>query len=352
MSRPRIIIVDEDLSYILPLQLKFAEDMFGKIELEIITDRVYFELFMSIPQKADVLIISEEMYKPEVQKHNIKNIFLLTESYGEVEDVADNVTIVYKYTSMKEIFTVILGKTSGLSEDEADKKMETQMVLVTSAAGGTGKTTIAMGVAACLAQKYKKVLYLNSDYMQSFQWLLINQKSITDNEVYMRMGQAEKNIYQHVKHLIRTEVFDYLPPFKSALLSLNLKHSVISELALQAKKSKEYNYIIVDADSCFDLDKVMMLGEADKVLVITTQNDMSVHVTNQFVSNIDMTDKDRFLFVCNMYEETKDNAIVSLVDNLNFRVTDYIEMFHDYWKMKDEKFASSPGIQSLSFSIL
>ena len=35
MAKPRIIIADTDISYIIPLQLKFAEDFFEKIDLEI-----------------------------------------------------------------------------------------------------------------------------------------------------------------------------------------------------------------------------------------------------------------------------------------------------------------------------
>lgn len=46
MKRPRIIIADTDSNYIVPLQLKFAEEFFDKVDLEIITDPAYFsELF-------------------------------------------------------------------------------------------------------------------------------------------------------------------------------------------------------------------------------------------------------------------------------------------------------------------
>ena len=351
MSKPRIIIVDEDMSYVLPLQLKFVEDMFDKVDLEIITDRAYFEQFLSNPQKANVLIISERVYSATVQKHNFKNVFVLTESYDE-DDYPGNVTVIYKYTSMKEIFSVILGKTDGLVEDEVSTTKEPQLILVTSAAGGMGKTTVAMGLAAALSKKYKRVLYLNSDYLQNFQWLLINHTPILDNEIYMKMAQNDKATYQSIKHLIRNEIFDYLPPFKNALLSLGLEHSVIAEIAMQAKASKDYDYIIVDADSCFDLEKVKLIGEADKVLIVMTQSHMAVHVSNQFISNIDITDKDKFVFVCNKYEDRRNNSIVMLADTLNFTVNDYIEKFEDYWAMKDEKFFMSMGIQSLAISFL
>ena len=60
MKRPRIIIADTDSNYIVPLQLKFAEEFFDKVDLEIITDPAYFSELFSVPQTADILIVSVE----------------------------------------------------------------------------------------------------------------------------------------------------------------------------------------------------------------------------------------------------------------------------------------------------
>ena len=81
MSKPRIIIADTDISYIIPLQQKFIEEYFEKIDLEIISEQNYYELFFASPQKIDMLIVSEELYTPALQRHNIGSIFLMTEQY-------------------------------------------------------------------------------------------------------------------------------------------------------------------------------------------------------------------------------------------------------------------------------
>ena len=82
MAKPRIIIADTDISYIIPLQLKFVEEFFEKVEIEIITDKEYYNQLFSTPQKADILIVSEELYDVSLQRHNIGNIFLMTEQIG------------------------------------------------------------------------------------------------------------------------------------------------------------------------------------------------------------------------------------------------------------------------------
>lgn len=83
MARPKVIIADEDANYIVPLQFKFVTDFFNKIDLEIITDRAYFDDYFSKPQNAEILIVSEELYDSFLQRHNIQNIFVMMEQYDE-----------------------------------------------------------------------------------------------------------------------------------------------------------------------------------------------------------------------------------------------------------------------------
>mgnify|MGYP002553463125 CR=1 FL=1 len=142
MPKARVIVADTDINYIIPLQLKFAEEFFDAIDLEIISDRSYFEELFASPQKADILVVSEELYDTSLQRHNISNIFLMTEQYEENQTAELNVNRIFKYTSIKEIFNEIIGKSA--SELKIQKEnQKPKIVLVYSACGGTGKTTIA-----------------------------------------------------------------------------------------------------------------------------------------------------------------------------------------------------------------
>ena len=77
MAKPRIIIADTDAGYIVPLQLKFVEDFFESVDIEIITEVSFFETLFSTPQKADILIVSEDLYSQAMQRHNIGHIFVM-----------------------------------------------------------------------------------------------------------------------------------------------------------------------------------------------------------------------------------------------------------------------------------
>lgn len=226
MARPRIILADTDSSYLMSIQLKFIEEFYEKIDLEIITDRQYFDSLFVSPQKAEILIVSENLYDNTLQKHNIAKVFVMTEQ-DEEEGTDDlNIDKIYKYTSIKEIFNEIVGKSEAVLNIDNSGKKDPQIIVVTSAAGGVGKTTIAMGLSACLAKDYRKVLYMNCDHLQGYLLLVKNQTVISNNEIYAKMIRNKGIIYNDIKHVIRNEIFSYLPPFKASLMSLGISADV------------------------------------------------------------------------------------------------------------------------------
>lgn len=352
MAKPRIIIADTDVNYIIPLQLKFSEDFFEKVELEIVTNNEYFETLFSTPQRADILIVSEELYSQSMQRHNISHIFVMNEQYEDEQTADLNVNHIFKYTSIKEIFNEITGKSADVLKLDKASKQETQVVLFYSASGGAGKTTVAMGVSASLTKNYKRVLYINAARLQVFQHMLENYSAITAAEVYAKLATATENIYSDIKHVIRKELFSYLPPFKAALMSLGINYSVYEKIIVSAKKSGDYDFIIVDADVSFDEDKAALFNIADKVMVITNQSLASVLATNILVANINGASAEKYIFICNDFDKEEDNALISPNVALKFSVSDYIDHFNHYTNMKPDDLSKESSIQKAAFLII
>lgn len=352
MAKPRIIIADTDISYIIPLQLKFVEDFFEKVDIEIITEEDYFDTLFSTPQRADILIVSEELYSQAMQRHNISHIFVMNEQYEEDQTADLNVNHIFKYTSIKEIFNEITGKSADVLKLDKSAKQETQIVLFYSASGGTGKTTAAMGVSASLTKNYKRVLYINAARLQVFQHMLENHSAITAADVYAKLASAGDNAYTDIKHVIRKELFSYLPPFKAALMSLGLNYSVFEKIILSAKKSGDYDFIIVDADITFDEDKASLINLADKVIIVTQQTLSSVLATNILVSNINGVNSDKYIFICNNFDKDKDNTLISPAVSLKFSISDYIEHFSNYENIKPDDLSKENSIQRTAFLII
>ena len=353
MAKPRIIIADADFDYIIPLQLKFVEEFFEKIDLEIITDRAFFEQKFSVSQRADILVISEDLYDRTMQRHNVSHIFLLTEQYEE-ESTADlNVNRIFKYTSIKEIFNEIISKSSSVLKLDQQRKQETQVVLVYSASGGTGKTTVAMGISTSLTKNYKKVLYINAARLQTFQNMLENETPVTAADVYAKLRSENlEKVYEDIKHVLRKELFYYLPPFKAALMSLGLRYSVFGEIVKSAKRSGDFDFIVVDADVTFDEAKADLINMADRVVIVTNQSTAAVSATNILASNINGMNTDKYIFVCNDFDKMQSNALISPRSSLKFTISDYVDHFNLYEQMNLEELAGESSIQRVAFLII
>lgn len=357
MAKPRIIIADTDINYIFPIQLKFVEEFFDKIDIEIISDEGYYRELFSTPQKIDILIVSEDLYSLEVQRHNIAHIFVMSEQNEEEQTSDLNVNHIFKYTSIKEIFNEIISKSANVLKIDSKENQETQIIMVYSASGGTGKTTVATGLCASLTKNYKRVLYINAAHLQVFQHMFENHSAIAAAEVYANLAMSTDNIYYDnvyvdIKHIIRKELFSYLPPFKATLMALGLKYAVFKKVIETAKTSGDYDFIVVDADVTFDEDKAALLNMADKIIVVVKQSIASVLATNIFLANINGSSADKYIFVCNDFEQEKENALVSPDISLKFTISDYIEHFEHYNGMKPIDFAKVNSIQRLTFLMI
>ena len=271
MARPRIIIADTDVNYILSLQLKFVEEFFEKIDLEIITDRNYFENMFESPQRAEVLIVSEDLYDLSIQKHNIGNVFLMTEK-NEEEQTADlNVTRIFKYTSIKEIFNEILGKTSDSLNVKNSGKKDPQIVVVTSASGGVGKTTTSINLSACLAEKGKKVLLIDMDSQGNTTSGFGFEKNELDKTVY-EVLREEVSIEEAIIPV--EECFEnlFLIPANRNLAGAEIELVTRENMQYILKKQLEpikdnYDFIIIDCPPALGMLTVNAMTASDSVLV-------------------------------------------------------------------------------------
>ena len=128
-------------------------------------------------------------------------------------------------------------------------------------------------------------------------------------------------------------------------MSLGIEYSIYSNIASSAKKSEEFDFIIVDADSTFDEDKAALLGLADKVIIVTEQSLMSV-------SNINNSETDKYLFVCNDFSKDEDNYLISPDVTMKFTVSEYIEHFAHCEKMSIAEFSKKTSIQKTAFLVI
>ena len=348
MGKTTIILADTDEKFLAPLEIKFLEELDDNAELEVITDPAFFEEYFSSPKSASVLLVSEELYTSALQRHTINNIFVLSENTeeGRTEDLI--ITKIFKYTSPKDIYKQVMALSP--IEGGAGKQKETVVTLVYSASGGVGKTTIALSISQALAKTFNKVLYINAQLLNSFHHYLSNSATLP-NSVVGEFTNTSGNLFSRISHVIRSESFDYLPPFSMALPSIGLNFSVYAEIIKSAKATRKYDVIVVDTDATFDKDKTDLITLADKVMIVVNQNRNSVFATSSLLKNISCNDNEKYYFICNDFKENESNALNSAVNLQHFMINEYVKHFDNFDELTITELGKEADIQKVSFLI-
>ena len=345
MLKPRLVIADSELSYIIPLLNKFIDSYFNDLEIEVITDNEYFKRLFSSPQDIEILIVSEEMYDESVLRHNIKKLVVLSEQHDIERSVDNSVVKLYKYTSVSEVYNKIVGFCGGILDRLGLMSGGSKIILLSSASGGVGKTTLSFALASYLVKNYKRVLYVEAARMQTFQRMINNHSYLNSPDLYIKLYNSKENAYEDVKHYIKNDGFDYLPAFKAPLMSLGLEYGIYENIIMGAKKSGEYDFIIVDADVSFDSYKARLFDISDTSIIITNLNATSIYSTDLLVNNIKSSVNDKFLFVCNAVDV---NKAFETSYKASFQISEFIEYVENIESVDKESFDTIKGVSNIA----
>jgi cellulose biosynthesis protein BcsQ len=327
MNKLSIMLVDLDEKYLMPIELKFIEELEDKVDIMIISDESYLKEYFSSPKKIDVLVINENLYTHEFEKHNIGNTFILIENEGEGSTENLNVHRIYKYKSVKKLYSDIMNNSVTKSMELLNKIEETKVFMIYSPSGGSGKTTVGIGLAAALTGVNRKVLYISTESLQSFYF--VKTEKYCPSGFDKLMISREENILDSLDSVIDNNIFDYLLPFRQALSSINIKLSDYQFLIDKIKSSGKYDYIIVDTSTDLTAEKSMLMSKCDKVILLAGQGKEETIKLNSLLFNIDCSNESKFLFICNKYLQNKENHLIKDEFLNKCNIVEYIEYFNE-----------------------
>jgi cellulose biosynthesis protein BcsQ len=348
MSRLSIVLADTDETYLMPLELKFIEGFEDKADITVITETDYLQEYFSSPRHVDIFVINENLYTRVFEKHDIVNTFLLSEKYDDSSTGDMSIDRIYKYTSVKEIYNQVVNSAASKSLKTMNEKQGTKIITVYSPIGGIGKTTVAAGLSAALARNYKKTFYVCTEPLQTFQFLLCEkqyEQSGFDKQLISQNDYIANNISAYLKN----ELFDYIPPFRQALSSLNIKMNNYLHLIEQVKAAGIYDFIVVDTSLDFTEEKSKLMGLSDHVILVAGQDGSDICKLESLLYNIDCSDKEKFIFVCNKYRKDKKNMLVD--DKLINRcqISEYISYSEDFGSLSLDQLSGNPSFQKIAF---
>lgn len=296
----KIILVDTDSNFLSNLEWYFFKQP-DEHDIITISSAEYLAEFFSTPQTADALVIAEDMYFPEISKHNITHIFTLTESATENNTERLDGQRMSKYTtSIPEIYNIITGIIKTSSNHRESGFTSTNVIVTYSPVGGVGATSISIGLCATLYKNYKKVLFLSAEGLQTFGSFFTGNFFLDCWQTDMFKAEQEEALIS-LREMVRNELCDYLPPYSSPLPSIPLTAEDFIHLINAVRAAKAYEYVIIDCGSEFTKDVSALMGEANKVVIVYDHEPRSLHKVNCLLNSINYSDRGKFVFLRNKF---------------------------------------------------
>lgn len=302
----RILLAAGDENYLMTLALKFHAELDDNIELNVISDYGYLEGCVNGGYTNEkILIIGKEFFYNTLNYSVFESIIVLDESEENVS-VFQNYISVNKFANVDVIYDCVVGQTSLKETARRLSTKGTSVIAVYSPIGGAGKTTMAYGLCYAFSKTFKKCLYVSLDSLQAFGHLFGRQETLPA-EMEKHITNQEEGLADGIRTSIKNAVFDYLPPARMSMYALGLSIKNYAYLINEIKNTNEYDYIVVDMVSDLQSDTATIIGQADKVVCIGLQDYASVCRMERLVSCVDTSDGNKFLFVCNKYQQLAKN---------------------------------------------
>ena len=135
-------------------------------------------------------------------------------------------------------------------------------------------------------------------------------------------------------------------------MSIGLSKDFFNHFVDAAKKSNEFDYIIVDLESVYDESMIRFFDSSEKVVIITEQKRSSIEATNELVTNIRMNGNDKYVFVCNKFNKEKNNALIDSTQKMLFSISEYVDYIDDDLLKDIENSSKNMGMKKISFLLM
>ncbi len=297
----KLLLISLDEEYVNIIEGAMAGGLSGKVDISIISDMKFLSEFANYDYKVNLLIVDEKCVE-YTGKIKADTRLIITERNDNTEG------FIYKYGGGQAVLRSI-----PIEYIRSDGLNDSKLIKVTGITGGSGKTTTAIGVAKVLYEMGRKVLYINSENIQNFSYLIDEEKTLPDEVIRVLTKPATVSA-DYILRAVEKNGFDYVPEMRGVLSSWQITVDIMLDIAGEICKRKIYDYVIFEMPDEVTTKDAFRIHPGENAIVTLLQDKYSVKKTERFIEAMGYTPESCFL-VCGKYRADEEDALGETVEN-------------------------------------
>lgn len=337
MELINILLIGKDRQY-----CKALSESLSELSKEImITFCDYSNVALLNSDQHLLLLIEGNIECEQLQRNNC--VILVESKQEEIIDIENKIFCLYKYQNIKEfirmlfiIYNTLTGKMVTTISDNNCK-----LVSVLSGYGGSGKTSISLGLAQEFVRfREKKTLYINYEECDGT-W---NYFDLQDDNKYDSIGNYlyyfNKEREVDLKAFLRQDVYgvSYFKPSSGRNQLKGLSADELCKFTNKLIETNQFEYIIFDCHLCLDENTlwllknscdIVYLAENSKNSKLNSYTTKDFGIINYIENRINSSIMEKFIKVYNKDQDLdiqirEEEIIVIGMDPSSFQIQDNI----------------------------
>jgi len=293
VSRLNLVIADADEDYVEGLAGFLMNSYSSRFKISSFTSLSCLYTFLSEShKKIEMLLIGRGLFIEPLPLHKVETVILLSE--GEINAEPKDFPRVNRYQHCDRLVGSIIKIFSDTVKND-DFQMhggrKTRNIAVYSAAGGTGKTSIAACAAVQCANNGLSAFYLNLESIQSTPLFFDCSSDRNLSHLLYNLKSGDKNSFLKIESIItvdtESKVWLFSPPENSAELEELLPGELVSLIG-QLKSAGRYDVLFTDLSSIIDGRNISVLEACDDIFLVITQDEICKIRTRRMVGELEI----------------------------------------------------------------
>lgn len=281
MEKPILAVFDSEEKYTYGLMEFFSGKQNLPFQIHVFTEKEKFFLY-SQKEEIEYLLLSETMYRREIESLHIPHIIILSESRECLDETLPHI---YKYQSCENVYKELLAYYSNSADGDVknirNNPHEMKIIGIYTPIGRSLQTTFSLALGQLLARK-EKVLYLNFERYSGLSAMMRKdfQNDVSDLMYYFQC--AKEKLSFRLESMVETiNGMDFIPPVEIYQNLLGIQGQQWMELFREVGRCSEYDYLLLDlSDGIADLWEI--LRGCTLVYTITKKDGMAMAKVEQY----------------------------------------------------------------------